>query len=94
MIFDKINHDRLTVPSIILFAFGLFFMIVPLYRIVGRAFAEKSCYNQHDKVQEKNMDDPYENFRTQFLSEYDRSNPITNAKAMKEYFNFLQRRIV
>lgn len=93
MIFDKISYDQITAPSIILFAFGAFFMMVPVYRIVGKSLSNKSCYNQHENVQEKNMDDDYENFRTQFLSEYDRSNPVTNAAAMKDYFNFLQRKV-
>lgn len=65
---------------------------MPVYRGIGKLVGKLSCYRKNEAVQEKDLDTDYENFRTQFLSEYDRSNPITHAKAMKDYFKFLERK--
>lgn len=93
MIFDKINHNEITVPSIVIVAAGGFFTLVPIYRIIGRGLGKTACYRTHEHEQEKDMDTDYTNFRTQFLSEYDRANPITHGKAMQEYFKFLERKM-
>lgn len=37
---------------------------------------------------ERNMSKPYDELRIKFITEYDRSNPITSHKAMGEYFRF------
>jgi hypothetical protein len=38
---------------------------------------------------ERNMTTPYDDLRIKFITEYDRSNPITAHKAMAEYFRFI-----
>lgn len=79
-------------PSIVIVAVGGFLTLVPVYRIMGRCIGKMSCYRRYENTVEKDLDENYENMRTRFLSEYDRSNPITHAKAMQEYFRFLESR--
>lgn len=89
MIFDKFNYDKLTIPSIVIFAIGGSSMLFPYYRIFGACASKMDCYSGNKNVQEKNLDSEYKHFRTYFLTEYDRANPITSQEAMQDYMNFL-----
>lgn len=93
MIFDKFTYDKLTVPSVIIFAIGGSALFFPYYRILGACAASLSCYDK-ETGREQNNTLPYKNFRTCFLTEYDRANPLTSAEATKEYDHFLTSSIV
>ena len=83
MIFDKFTYDKLTLPSIIIFAVGGSSMFFPYYRIFGGCASKLKCYET--KGVEVHTDSPYNDFRINFFTEYDRVNPITSDDAVKEY---------
>lgn len=93
MIFDKFTYDKLTVPSIVIFAIGASSMLFPYYQIFGTCAGSMDCYTSHKDKVEKNMKVEYKHFRTYFLTEYERVNPITAARGMEEYMNFLMSRL-
>lgn len=92
MIFDKFSYDYLTIPSIVIFAIGGSGIFFPWYRIFGTCAANLDCYNTHKDKVEQNIDGAYEHFRTYFVTEYDRANPLTADEAMEEYMTFLYSR--
>ena len=89
MIFDKFTYNRVTIPSVVIFAIGGSSMFFPYYRILGDLVSGFKCYNKFQDNEEQNIEGQYKNFRTKFFTEYDRSNPVTSEEAMNEYMNFL-----
>lgn len=65
------------------------FVFVPLYLFIYDllTYCRKSK-QVHSKEQNYEVD--YDEIRTKFTNEYDRSNPVTKDQALKEYFNFIK----
>lgn len=89
LIFDKFNYNELTITSFVIFAVGASSIFFPYYRIFGSCAASMDCYSKYKDNKEKNLDVEYRHFRTYFLTEYERVNPITATEGSQEYMNFL-----
>lgn len=94
MIFDKLLFGDINMISIILFAFGAFNLFFPLWQPLGTYLKRFECLSSNTNVVEEHYTEPYEKFRVKFVSEYDRSNPITSGESFKEYFEFLKSKIL
>lgn len=96
MIFDKFLYDYISGISIGYFVVGCACLIFPYYVMIGSILNKCRIFKSanRDLSTEVNSTVPYSEFRVKFLTEYDRANPITSAKAMKEYFEFLSSKIV
>jgi len=88
MIFDKLLYDKIHLISIGYFVVGCICLLVPYYKPLGRCLGA-ACLRKGKNMTEKNAGLPYKDFRTKFMTEYDRANPVTSEKAMKEYFDYL-----
>lgn len=94
MIFDKLMYDQIKSISLILFLIGVGFMFLPIYSLIGNLFKSISCLASGEVRKEKNYKSDYNQFRTKFQTEYARANPITRSEGMREYFQFLNRKVV
>ena len=93
MIFDKILYDDISNISWGVFIFGAASIVIPFYQIVAQFARKLGCFKSNYNS-EQNFKVHYDKFRLKFLTEYDRSNPITSSQAMKDYFVFLSGRLV
>lgn len=88
MIFDKMLRDKIELSSIVIFAVGCLFFLVPVHQLMRPLF--KCFMFTADSAEEANFTVPYTKMRPKFFTEYDRSNPITKAAALKQYFAFMK----
>ena len=91
MIFDKILYDNINGISWGVFIYGAVSIIIPFYQIIAGLSRKLGCFKSNYNS-EQNFKVHYDKFRLKFLTEYDRSNPITSTQAMKDYFVFLSGR--
>lgn len=71
---------------------GIISIIYPFYLFFLNTF--KDCCNKDARTQEQNYTVDYDEIRMRFSNEYDRANPITKEEALKDYFMFMQCRIL
>ena len=69
----------------------MFILIFLPHEAVERML-QRAGYFVNDS-REKRMTTHYNEMRLKFITEYDRSNPITSHKAMAEYFRFVAGRL-
>lgn len=87
MIFDLILRSKAGAWGITIFVFGLLFVFIPfqlLFEIVFRC----TCFRERYK--EKRANESYYTMRHKFLTEYDRSNPVTYRMGLKNYGKFMK----
>lgn len=91
MIFDLMLRSQAGGYGIAMFVFGLLFVFIPFQRPMEMVF-ECICFNERHR--ERRINDSYYTMRHKFLTEYDRSNPVTQRMGMKNYGKFMRGKVL
>jgi hypothetical protein len=88
-IFDKILGDRVSDYSWSILGIGIVSVFMPLYLPLFDVI-QRCRKSNRVLAREQNYDEEYDDIRTKFSNEYDRSNPVTKDGALKDYFSFMR----
>lgn len=88
-IFDKILKGQITAYAWTILSIGMLSVFIPLHLLIYDVLV-CTCKLKHSQMDEQHIDEDYDDMRTKFLNEYDRSNPVTKDQALAEYFQFIK----
>lgn len=93
-IFDHLLIGSTHWSAYAIFTFGLSSLFIPYYKLISSLVLRLGFFRYHKSVHPSALKKHrYSESRLKFFMEYDRSNPVTQNQAKKEYFAYLQSKL-